>query len=480
MPELLAIARTGSAFVESMRDAWERGDAVLPIDPRLPEPAITRLLEAMRPSALIDAAGVRHTLGDAMPVEPDDALVVPTSGSTGSPKGVVHTHRSIRASAESTSTALGVDPRTDAWLCCLPLSHIAGLAVVNRALLHDMPLVVQDRFDPTAVMAAAVEGCTLTSLVPTALGRVDASLFRRIIVGGSAAPDHLPTNCVMSYGMTETGSAIVFDGRALPGVELRVVDGELQVRGDMLLRAYRDGIDPRTDDGWFPTNDAGSIDADPQVVEAVLGVAKKAALPALSLRVGNANWDQRHKIAGFEGAMYPIPPWQPTGGFTVDRALVYAFMRQESAFNPKARSVVGAMGLMQLMPSTARLVATRYIPDQGGGNPYDPATNMALGQAYIAQLLSGADDNLVRTTAGYNGGPGNVMKWDGTLNAAQDPLLYIASIPLNETRDFVQRVLANYWLYQVRLGQPTPSLDQIAAHDWPRYTSQDTVQGTRP
>ena len=262
MPELLAIARTGSAFVESMRDAWERGDAVLPIDPRLPEPAITRLLEAMRPSALIDAAGVRHTLGDAMPVEPDDALVVPTSGSTGSPKGVVHTHRSIRASAESTSTALGVDPRTDAWLCCLPLSHIAGLAVVNRALLHDMPLVVQDRFDPTAVMAAAVEGCTLTSLVPTALGRVDASLFRRIIVGGSAAPDHLPTNCVMSYGMTETGSAIVFDGRALPGVELRVVDGELQVRGDMLLRAYRDGIDPRTDDGWFPTNDAGSIDAD--------------------------------------------------------------------------------------------------------------------------------------------------------------------------------------------------------------------------
>ena len=225
---------------------------------------------------------------------------------------------------------------------------------------------------------------------------------------------------------------------------------------------------------------AGSIDADPQVVEAVLGVAKKAALPALSLRVGNANWDQRHKIAGFEGAMYPIPPWQPTGGFTVDRALVYAFMRQESAFNPKARSVVGAMGLMQLMPSTARLVATRYIPDQGGGNPYDPATNMALGQAYIAQLLSGADDNLVRTTAGYNGGPGNVMKWDGTLNAAQDPLLYIASIPLNETRDFVQRVLANYWLYQVRLGQPTPSLDQIAAHDWPRYTSQDTVQGTRP
>lgn len=221
---------------------------------------------------------------------------------------------------------------------------------------------------------------------------------------------------------------------------------------------------------------AGSIDADPQYVETVLGLASKAALPGLSVRVGNANWDQRHNIKGYDGAMYPIPPWQPSGGFTVDRALVYGFMRQESAFNPKARSYVGAMGLMQLMPSTARLVATRYIPDHGAGNPYEPSTNVALGQAYISQLLNDVDNNLVRTTAGYNGGPGNVMKWDGTLNASQDPLLYIASIPLHETRDFVQRVLANYWLYQVRLGQPTPSLDQIAAHEWPRYTAQDTRQ----
>ena len=219
---------------------------------------------------------------------------------------------------------------------------------------------------------------------------------------------------------------------------------------------------------------AGSIDADPQYVEAVLSLAQKAALPSLSVRVGNANWDQRHKIGGFEGAMYPIPPWQPAGGFTVDRALVYGFMRQESAFNPKARSVVGAMGLMQLMPGTARAVMSRYAPDQAGGNPWDPSTNMALGQAYLSVLMGGVDDNLVRTAAGYNGGPGNVMKWDGRLNADQDPLLYIASIPLHETRDFVQRVLANYWLYQVRLGQPTPSLDQIAAHEWPRYTAQDT------
>ncbi len=218
---------------------------------------------------------------------------------------------------------------------------------------------------------------------------------------------------------------------------------------------------------------AASIDNDPRYIEAVMALAVKASLPGLALRVGNANWDQRHNIKGYDGAMYPVPPWQPTGGFSVDRALVYAFMRQESAFSPKARSRVGAMGLMQLMPATARVVSTRYAPETAGADPWDPTTNVALGQAYISMLLGETDGNLVRTTAGYNGGPGNVMRWDGALNAGQDPLLYIASIPLHETRDFVQRVLANYWMYQIRMGQPTPSLDQIAAHEWPRYAPQD-------
>ncbi len=217
---------------------------------------------------------------------------------------------------------------------------------------------------------------------------------------------------------------------------------------------------------------SASLDADPQFIEAILALASKAVMPTLSIRVGNAAWDQRHKLKGYDGAMYPMPPWQPLNGYSLDRALVYSFMRQESAFNPKARSVAGAMGLMQLMPGTARLVTTKYAPETAGANPYDPAANISLGQAYLVTLLDNVDGNLVRTAAGYNGGPGNVMRWDNTLNASQDPLLYVASIPLNETRDYVQRVLANYWLYSIRLGQPTPSLDQIAAHEWPRYVAQ--------
>ena len=218
---------------------------------------------------------------------------------------------------------------------------------------------------------------------------------------------------------------------------------------------------------------AAAIDADPRFIEAVFAVAQKASMPGLSARVGNANWDQRHNIKGWDGAMFPTPPWQPTGGYSIDRALVWGFMRQESAYNPKARSYVGAMGLMQLMPATAQQVSTRYAPELAGSNFWDPSTNVALGQSYIGVLLGEVDNNLVRTAASYNGGIGNVYRWDASLNASQDPMLYIASIPLHETRDFVQRVLTNYWLYQIRLGQPTPSLDQITAHEWPRYTPQD-------
>ena len=218
---------------------------------------------------------------------------------------------------------------------------------------------------------------------------------------------------------------------------------------------------------------AATIDAEPQYIEAALALAGAASLPYLAVRIGNTAWDQRHKIAGYDGVMYPLPPWQPVNGFTVDRALIYGFMRQESAFNPKARSYVGAMGLMQLMPRTAQLVTAKFAPETAGGSPWDPSVNVSLGQAYIASLLSDYDGNLVRTAAGYNGGPGNVQRWDTASKGSADPLLYIASIPLHETRDFVQRVLSNYWLYQIRLGQATPSLDQIAAHDWPRYQPQD-------
>lgn len=278
MRELVAVPAVGVGFVEALRRHWDDGDAVLPVDPRLPPPAVAELFEAMEPTLVVDpgspapegsardgsAPGGSTTTSrrsTGRPVEDGDALVVPTSGSTGTPKGVVLTHDGLRASARAVNAALEVTS-SDSWLCCLPLSHVAGLGVVLRAQEAGIPLEVHERFDARAVEDAARRGATLTALVPTALSRMDVSGYRRVIVGGAAPPADRPANVVASYAMTETGSTVALDGVALPGVDLRVVDGEVQVRGPMLLRAYRDGTDPRTADGWLPTGDEGSIGPD--------------------------------------------------------------------------------------------------------------------------------------------------------------------------------------------------------------------------
>jgi O-succinylbenzoic acid--CoA ligase len=165
----------------------------------------------------------------------------------------------VAASAAATSARLEVDPAADVWLACLPLAHVGGLSVVTRALLTSTRLVVHDRFDAQAVITAAA---TLVALVPATLARVDASRFRRIVLGGSAPPTDRPSHVVATYGMTETGSGVVYDRVPLDGVQVAARDGEIHVRGPMLLRAYRDGTDPKDPDGWLPTGDGGTVDAD--------------------------------------------------------------------------------------------------------------------------------------------------------------------------------------------------------------------------
>ena len=254
MPRLLAIAvPTGPRFVHELTEAWANGDAVLPVDPRLPLPAVRTLLAAMRPAVLIDETGEHQLLDGARPTEDGDALVVATSGTTGEPKGVVLTHDAVAASARATSARLDVDPERDSWLALLPVAHIGGLSVVTRAVVTNTPLVFEGE-------------ATLVSVVPTQANRLDLAPFRVVLVGGSADWRDRPPNVVRTYGLTETGSGVAYDGVALETVELRCDDGgQLHVRGPMLLRTYRDGTDPKDGDGWLATGDSGSIEADGRV-----------------------------------------------------------------------------------------------------------------------------------------------------------------------------------------------------------------------
>jgi O-succinylbenzoic acid--CoA ligase len=313
VPHLVAIDLPGGPeFVTALRREWEAGNAVLPVDRRLPPPARSALLAAMAPAFLVDGDG-RHSLPGGREVEDGDALVMATSGSTGTPKGAVLTHAAIAASAAATTRRLGIT-EADTWLACLPLSHVGGLSVVTRAILTGTELVVHDGFDAARVAAAAQAGATAVSLVPTALQRIDPAQFRVIVLGGARPPADRPPNAHTTYGLTETGSGVVYDGWPLDGVDVRVTDdGEILLRCPMLLRCYRDGSTPLDTDGWLHTGDLGHWQRDgrlhvvgrrgdlivtggenvwPDPVEAVLG-GHPAVTEVAVAGVADPEWGQR-------------------------------------------------------------------------------------------------------------------------------------------------------------------------------------------
>ena len=211
--------------------------------------------------------------------------------------------------------------------------------------------------------------------------------------------------------------------------------------------------------------------AQPEVAHALLAVSQRADMPSLGMQVAARTFDAdgRH----YDAALYPMPSWAPPGGFNVEPALVFALIRQESNFLRRAESPVGARGLMQLMPRTARFISDGTSYGGRRNQLFDPEINLALGQNYLAHLMSigNVGENLFLIAAAYNGGPGNVARWQRQIRDEDDPLLFLESIPKRETRQFVERVLANYWIYLDQLGEPTTALDAIAEGRWPTYKS---------
>ena len=164
----------------------------------------------------------------------------------------------------------------------------------------------------------------------------------------------------------------------------------------------------------------------------------------------------------FDASGYPTPDLAPVGGYTLERALVYAIIRQESRFNPAAASSAGAYGLMQMTPATAAYNAGVSPGSIDASLLLDPGTNMRLGQDYVARLLDQTQGDILRTVAAYNAGPRGINKLAAAMPDA-DSLLLIESLAGAETRDFVQRVMSNYWIYRQLFSQPSPTLDATAA-----------------
>ena len=216
------------------------------------------------------------------------------------------------------------------------------------------------------------------------------------------------------------------------------------------------------------------LTADSSLGKALLGLAHRLELPAMQFRLARGLRDTDG--VPYDAALYPLPPWLPSEGFTLDRALVFAFMRQESQFNVSAKSHRGARGLMQLMPRTASYVANdKSLRGRDKSKLFTPEFNIDLGQKYLAYLMdsSAVRGNLFLLPVAYNGGPGNLQKWLKRVDYQDDPLLFIESVPSFETRTFVQRVVSNFWIYRILLNQDTPSLDAVATGHWPYYLSLD-------
>ncbi len=173
-------------------------------------------------------------------------------------------------------------------------------------------------------------------------------------------------------------------------------------------------------------------------------------------------------------AQYPLPDWEPMGGWSIDRALLLAVTKQESGFRRGVKSGAGAKGVMQLMPGTAKRIARANKVKMSDIDMSNPEHNMFLGQQHIVDLLMhpNVNNNIIKMLAAYNAGMGSVVKFEKSFST-DDPLLYIESFPAYETRGYIKRVMANLWLYRARLNQPLTTLKALADSEWPLYSSED-------
>ncbi len=261
------------------------GAVALPLSPSLTESERAEVLGSSRLAAdLNDVGELTQTEAD-LPLlgehDMDDLqCYILTSGTTAEPRPIGLTYGNFLFSAVGSAFNIGVDPE-DRWLCCLPLSHVAGLSVIQRSVIYGTTAVLMDGFDTDEVAEALESGdITVVSLVPTMLTRLleadaDLSRPRAILVGGGPVPPEAVeealergASVVQTYGMTETCSQVTTvspadakrkigsAGRPLLTTHVRIRDGEILVQGPTVAPGTAD------QEGWLHTGDAGRIDSE--------------------------------------------------------------------------------------------------------------------------------------------------------------------------------------------------------------------------
>lgn len=261
MPTLLALdLELGPELENALRECVDRHTAFCVLDQRLSPRRREAELAALGATALRDERGV-HPLNTGQSVDDQVGLVMLTSGSSGTPKAVELTWSALEASARLTNNALR-EGTPSAWYPCLPANHIGGLAVLLRAIYTDARLIWGPRDD---IARAPTLGATHVSLVRRQLAHHDVSGYSRVLLGGAKPPEELPPNVITTWGMTETGSGVVYNARPLDGVDVAIVANELVVKSPTLFRSYRGAPRPSVSgpdgrDDWFPTGDGARID----------------------------------------------------------------------------------------------------------------------------------------------------------------------------------------------------------------------------
>lgn len=364
----------GPGFVDRVRRAWDQGDAVFPLDRRLPPAARDQLLRVVAPTVIADDSGDSRVEG--RPVETGDALVVATSGTTGTPQAAVLTRDAVLASARASSLRLGVTDH-DCWWACLPVSHVGGFSVIARSILMGTRVIADARFTPEGYVRAANNGATLVSLVATALGRVDPSMYRTILLGGSRRPEIVPPNVVATYGLTESGSGVVYDGTPLPGVDMEIRDGIIHLRAPMMMRCYRDGSAPFDDRGWFRTGDIGFIDPAGRLIvegregDLIVTGGEKVWPDPVEARIA-----EHPSVADCCVAGVPDPEWgravhawvQLRAGADLTLADLRSFVKERMApwCAPRSLHIVGSIPRTTLgKPRRAELIASLPVQEAG-------------------------------------------------------------------------------------------------------------------